>query len=384
MWRRISIKNFRSIERAEVDLAPFTVVVGRNGSGKSNFADAFVLARDIGIDAAAAVARRGGIASVRRWSRTRPYDVDIEVRAATERQDLDGPCDAHHFTIASGGESAEWHFKRETLRARRQAREIERKVATIDIPIMKGTATLPGTTSAMFLARQVGYFGVRNPLMSVRRYRLNPELMRPPQQMTESALLDETGGNITSAVLKMRQMDDHEGVFHDVQLAMQQIVPGLEDIEVRPIGRYLSLVFLQQQGGSTAEFTATEMSDGALRALGIVVAARQMRKDDLLIIEEPEVSIHAGAADLLFHVLKEASKRGNVLLTTHSAELIDAAGDEEILVSAYADGKTRIGPMAEAQRALVREGLFKTAELVRSEPLRIEGDPPAVVDVGQL
>jgi len=45
MWRRVEISNFRSIESASVTLAPFTIVVGRNSSGKSNFADALVFAR---------------------------------------------------------------------------------------------------------------------------------------------------------------------------------------------------------------------------------------------------------------------------------------------------------------------------------------------------
>ena len=79
---------------------------------------------------------------------------------------------------------------------------------------------------------------------------------------------------------------------------------------------------------------------------GILVAAQQMTPDELLIIEEPEVSIHVGAAQLLFDVLKDASRRGAVLVTTHSADLLDAARDEEILVCSYRDGVTKIGPLA--------------------------------------
>jgi type I restriction enzyme M protein len=62
-----------------------------------------------------------------------------------------------------------------------------------------------------------------------------------------------------------------------------------------------------------------------------------------------------------------------VLLTTHSADLLDKAKDEEILVCSYREGVTNIGPLARAQRQVVRDGLFSLAELMRSEPLRIEG-----------
>jgi type I restriction enzyme M protein len=109
-----------------------------------------------------------------------------------------------------------------------------------------------------------------------------------------------------------------------------------------------------------------------------------MLRDELLIIEEPGVSIHAGAATLLFEVLKSASLKGSVLVTTHSADLLDAARDEEILVCQYLDGITQVGPLATSQRNLVREGLFSLAEIMRAEPLRIEGEEVRALDPARL
>ncbi|WP_338023558.1 AAA family ATPase [Archangium primigenium] len=56
----MALRNYRSIESAEVELAPFSVLVGPNSSGKSNFVDALVLASELGFDAASAIQRRGG------------------------------------------------------------------------------------------------------------------------------------------------------------------------------------------------------------------------------------------------------------------------------------------------------------------------------------
>ncbi len=53
--------------------------------------------------------------------------------------------------------------------------------------------------------------------------------------------------------------------------------------------------------------------------------------------------------------------------------------DEEILVCDYRDGVTHVGPMEREQRRLVKDGLLSAAELMRSEPLRIEGMPPDVI-----
>jgi type I restriction enzyme M protein len=234
------------------------------------------------------------------------------------------------------------------------------------------------TVSVMFLARQLLPLPprLRNAITGVRRYRLNPEAMRQPQMVTEASRLTESGVNIATAVRRL----EAGGQLDSVVASMQRVVPGLRTINTIEAGRHLMLNFVQRQGEGSATFSASEISEGALRALGVIVAARQMTKRELLIIEEPEANVHAGAARLVFDVLKEASSRGSVLVTTHSPELLDAAQDESILVCSYADGITRVGPLAETQRMLVREGLFRLAELVRTEPLRIEGDQAAVAE----
>lgn len=371
MWRRIEIRNFRSIELARVDLAPFTVVVGPNGSGKSNFADALVFARDIAFDASTAISTRGGIAGVRRWRPSKPTDVSVDVRASSNRAALDRSYVRHNFRIHSG-RKGEWSFSHEQIEVVESGKavaQLTRKANGIEAhpPI----ASAPDSTgSAMVAARQLRPFAGVSALHNVRRYRLSTESMRQPQLSSEESRLRESGDNIAAAILAIRA----EGKISRIVEPMAKIVAGLTDIYVDQVGRYLALKFRQAQEDSeaVADFNATEMSEGALRALGIIVATRQMARDELLVIEEPEVSIHVGAANLLFEILKEASGRGAVLVTTHSADLLDAARDEEILVCEHSSGSTRIGPLSVAQRKVVREGLFSVAELMRSEPLRIE------------
>lgn len=369
MWRRVTVRNFRSLEDVTVDLAPFTLVVGPNGSGKSSFADVLVFAAELAGDAAAAVQRRGGIAGLRRWSPSKPFDVSVEIRVARTRGELGQPEARYAFTLHSG-KSGAWSFSKE---------EVDGSVS-----VDRGTLVLTdpsGASRPIPLASDRSLLGVvrvtgANPLWQVRRIRPNPDLMRVPRIADDRKVLVETAENITVAFRHLS-----EKARERVMRTMERIVPGLTDIRVESFDRFLVLRFVQEQhGGRSAEFSATEMSDGALRALGLLTALAQMTRDQLLVIEEPEVSVHPGAARLLFDALKAGSQIGSVLVTTHSADLLDAASDEEILVCRYDAGRTRIGRLAEAQRAVVREGLFSLAELVRSEPLRIEGDLPPVVE----
>lgn len=389
MWRRIEIRNYRSIEYVNVDIAPFTAVVGPNGSGKSNFVDAFVFARDVANDASTAVQNRGGIVGVRRWRPSRPVDVTIDVRVSRSREELDTDFAQHGFTLSSKREG-QWEFKREIVseyiggKANFELSRERKKIEWVTAPKGLSNALLSSiqnlnvsdTVSVMLFVRQLYQLRMSSSLRSVRRFRLNPDAMRQPQLATERNRLDESGSNIAMAIRFLRQSP---GKWEPVRLAMRKLVPGLDDIEEGALGRYLGIRFFQQQADHLAEFAATEISEGAIRALGILVAAQQMIPNELLILEEPEVSIHPGAAVVLFNFLQRASKLGAVLLTTHSAELLDAAKDEEILVCDYRNGLTCVGLMETEQRNLVKEGLLSAAELMRSEPLRIEGMPPDVI-----
>lgn len=376
----LKLRNWRSIEAAELTFAPFTVVVGRNSSGKSNLVDALVFAREVATDADTAVSRRGGIVSIRRWSTRRPYDVEVEVGV-----EVGESFGRHRFvlkTVRGGG----WRFGEEEVEIRSAGvpvllhRDNDGAVAFDRSPVRPTFGPLPPllpTTSLALLARQFlprEVAGDTMPPLRVHTLHPVPELMRVPQPPSPASRLAETGENVTSAFQKLRSKSE-------VVKAMQRIVPGLLDIGVRSVGRYLTLQFIQDQGrGRRPEFAATEMSDGALRALAVLVAAQQLRRNEMLIIEEPEVNLHPGASDVVYDVLKAASHKGAVLVTTHSPELLDRARDDEILVCDYEDGVSRIGPLSSGQREILRGGLYTAAELMRTEELRREGAEPAVVD----
>lgn len=386
MWRRIELKNYRSIESARVELAPFTVLLGPNGSGKSNFADALVFVSELS-DAAAAVARRGGIAGLQRWQRSPQGEISLDLRTAATQEDLEATYAHYHCTIQID-KDRHWKFESESLVAYRDGvanpsayrsddGTVQLAPQQVALPLLAphaSMAVLFKQFSAIATGKATGI-----PTHGVRRYRLNPEDMRQPCPDSDIGFLEESGSNIAEELQKIRSRND--GSFEDVLASMARIVPGLVEVNTPKVGHFRTLEFSQQQAaGGIASFTAMEMSDGALRALGILVAAKQVEEDSLLIVEEPEVHLHPGATAVLFEALKQASQRGAVLITTHSPELLDAAKDEEILVCDYRSGVTRIGPMDAEQRQIVREGLFSAAELMRTTALRIEGDAPATLE----
>ena len=80
MITRVEIKNYRSIAHADVTMKSLTVLVGRNGAGKSSFVDALKFVRDalqFGLERA--VIQRNGFASIRRWAPRRKRQVEIVI-----------------------------------------------------------------------------------------------------------------------------------------------------------------------------------------------------------------------------------------------------------------------------------------------------------------
>ena len=113
------------------------------------------------------------------------------------------------------------------------------------------------------------------------------------------------------------------------------------------------------------------MSEGTLRILGLLLAVYQPYRSSVVAIEEPESSVHPAAAELVLQVLLDAAQERQVLITTHSPDILDAKelSDEQIRVVTSAHGRTAIAPMAQASRQAIREHLYTPGELLRSNEL---------------
>jgi predicted ATPase len=88
-------------------------------------------------------------------------------------------------------------------------------------------------------------------------------------------------------------------------------------------------------------------------------------------LEEPEAALHPAAAGVLLGALREASTISQVVVTSHSPDLLDDPDipDESILAVESKDGVTVIGPIDEAGRSVLRDKLFTPGELLRQNQL---------------
>ena len=117
------------------------------------------------------------------------------------------------------------------------------------------------------------------------------------------------------------------------------------------------------------------MSDGTLRALGLLAAVFQRPAPSVLVIEEPEATIHPGALGAILDLMRHASRGMQVVATTHSPELLDAKWieDRHLRIVTWEKGATRVGALSESARDCLRDHLMGGAGgLLRANALTPE------------
>ena len=120
-------------------------------------------------------------------------------------------------------------------------------------------------------------------------------------------------------------------------------------------------------------FDLSHESDGTIRLLAMLTALFQDPAPSLIGLEEPELAIHPGAMAVLSDTMQEAALRGQVLVATHSPNLINLLPIESIRAVTAEDGSTRVGKVADFQMKSLREKLFLPGELHNMEGLQPAG-----------
>ena len=373
MITKVHVKNFRGIADETVEMQNLTLLVGRNGAGKSSFVDVIRFVRDAVAGLDDAVLHRHGIVALRRYSPTRPYDVEIEITIRTR-----GLSAEYGFCIASGREG-EYRVKREYCIASLTNREVQsftredNKVTNFESSTPREAShfrTLEPTLLALtsFSIFSPPFSRVRTFLRGLNFCSIFPNTLRKPQEPSPLKQLTEHGDNLSSVLRRLRETTS----FSTLLNILNKIVENISDMRVKQLGGFLVTEIQHRMGGgNTAWFDLSQESDGTLRLIGLLVALYQSSfPSGFLAIEEPELTLHPGALGILTDVLLETSAKIQLLVTTQSPDLIARFDANSLRVVERELGVTSIGVVEETQRQAVSDQLFTSGDLLRIEGLR--------------
>lgn len=370
---RAVLRNYKSIAACQVPLGPLTFLVGPNGAGKSNFLDALrLVSESLTASLDHALRDRGGINEVRRRSSGHPthFGLRLEFRLPA------GETGFYAFRVGTRQQGAfevqeeECCVHPTTLRVESSHYRIESGV----VVEANGSTMPPASRDRLYLVNAAGLPAFRpiyDALAHMGFYNLNPDAIRDLQQPDPGEVLRRDGSNLAS-VLRLMARENREA-REQVKEFLAKVVDGVFDVSPKSVGKKETLEFRQQVGSNKAgwRFPAESMSDGTLRALGVLTALFQSAREGVgrvpfVGLEEPEAAVHPGAAGVLRDGLRMASSSTQVAVTSHSPDLLDdkAIGPECILAVASVNGATKIGPLDDVGKSALRDRLYTAGELL--------------------
>lgn len=354
MLKTLAVANYRSINKLVIPLARLNLITGANGSGKSNLYRALrLLAETAQGGVVNALAREGGLDSTF-WAgpesisrRMRKGEVPIEagVRSSSKRLRLGFAGEDFGYAIALGlpepSHSAfalDPQIKKECIWSGPFYRPASLLVDR-DGPLIRARQGRAWDVLAQHtpefdsLFDQVGSLRTSPEVLhlreSIRRWRFYDHFRcdseapaRQPQLGTRTPVLHHDGRDLAAALQTIREIGDPEAL----QAAISDAFPGARlEIDAQPGARF-AIEFHQE--GLLRPLSAAELSDGTLRYLLLVAALLTPRPPTLMVLNEPETSLHPDLLPALARLIIRASEQCQVWVVSHARRLIAALQEE--------------------------------------------------------
>ncbi|MCI0458103.1 MAG: AAA family ATPase [Gemmataceae bacterium] len=371
MIKHVRITNFKSLGDVAVDLDPVTVLIGRSGTGKSNFVAALRFLRDYLAQGAVAVERHHG-----GWERILCATVQKAEMSFTIVFNVDGVLGDYQYDLRFQGSRegppplAFWEEQLTlgdtTLFHQQEGRWVTPpKMIKAPGPGKPMLGALTGiqeiAIAYLFLTRGIGCYDFPGTVL----------LSGGRPEGGETGLLDSAENYVRTfdTIIGNLQKLNH---WREILASLRRLNPSTKSVELAMPDRSRIAVG-HDVGGRILVFDLDQEAEGFRRFLAYLIALYQSPPKQVLVFEEPEKGIHPGALSVLaeqFRACPEAG-RGQVILTTHSPQLLDYFEPEMLRVVEMHNSLTQIGPVTPEQVEAIREHLLSPGELLTVDPARL-------------
>lgn len=344
----VAVRGYRSLRDVVLPLGRLTVVTGPNGSGKSNLYRALrLLAATAREGAPAALAREGGLSSALWAGRESGGEGHGTRRKHPVRVELGIAGEDTGYSLSLGLPQPPFTDAIAQLFARDPEIKEERVWAG---PILKTSTVLSERSGPLIRSRGRDGWTIlssearthesmldavvdpdrapelvrtREELRSWRFYdhlRTDPEApARTPRPGARTSALADDGGDLAAALATAMDL----GRADAVDTAVHRAFP---DSRIEVVSRDGMFELLLHQPGLLRPLHAAELSDGTLRFLMLTAALLTPRPPQLIVLNEPEQSMHRSLLTALARMLREAADQTQLVVVSHSPELVDELG----------------------------------------------------------
>lgn len=319
--KTLTVRGYKSIRDAAVDLRPLNVLIGANGSGKSNLTSAFTFLNQI-VDRHLQlyVGTAGG------------PDILLHFGQKATRQLLlkvEFPRTAYECTLVPSRDTL--IFSSESCFG--QGRQYDRP---FDVPLGQGhresqlreEAKRPNAPVASYtLARISGW----------RVYHFHDtgdsSAMKQSCEINDNVALRPDASNLAAFLFLLRER--YGSHYRNIVETIRQAAPFFEDFTLAPSRLNPSRIDLEwRERDSDAFFNAHSLSDGTLRFICLATLLQQpvQLMPSTIVVDEPELGLHPYAISLLASLLQSAATQTQVVVSTQSVPLVNQFAPEDLIV----------------------------------------------------
>ncbi len=367
-----------------IELGPLNILIGPNGCGKSNFLELIGLLANLpSKDPWSTVIETGGanewiwkgpsskadepsftvVTAGAQYPRNKPSELaDIDSANLIEKPDRYSVAfrvnEQGSFEIATEDFGQESRWENDSIRTPWLSRvgwncaiheldsaNSEERRSHFSLNPASSVLSLPGPVSEIAIKiHHIREFSER--LSETAFYRdwsfgVDAAPRDPQPAGLDSRSLDEDMRNLAQVLKAWRDRGDQPSFQRLLEL-MKAFYEPATDVDVELLGTHLRIMIKEQGLGTRTP--ATRLSDGTLRWLALLTVLLNPAPPQVVCLEEPELGLHPDAIHTLADLLVDASKRTQLIVTTHSDALLDAFTEtpEVVCICEKEEGSTSI------------------------------------------
>jgi predicted ATPase len=329
----ISIKGFRSIREIEtLELRPINVLIGANGSGKSNFVGVFSFLNSIRQGRLRDyTAQRGGADRILHFGARTTPKMELELSFNDEKHGYNLTLSSTDMDEFYGQDEKIWFME-----------------PPMEDPVYMELGRSVGEAQISEDCSDFRSY-VQSCLDSWRIYHFHDTSDQSPIKKTvdvdDNRFLQSDGSNLPAYLLFLKEK--HPESYQFIRKIIQRVTPFFDDFRLEPLRRNESkirLEWIHNRSAPDQYFDVSSFSDGTLRFICLATLLLQPaeQRPSTILLDEPELGLHPYAIVMLANMIKSATTETQVIMSTQSSLLLDHFEPEDILVAELTDGATSL------------------------------------------
>lgn len=348
--KNISIKGFRRLQEIDLPMKRLTVLIGENGSGKTSFLDIFsILSASARGDLQNTLQLKGGLNDILTRGKVKELEISVEmdlsyqnplqynlilspqrfsymIKEESLTQQPQKKTDQPFLYIDSYGLDIKYFSQEERKLLRPNWGQNPLETSLFQVPKMY---RVPENTRKCLAA--CTYYAALD--ISEK----SP--IRLPQTMRPAVLPGKNGESLISCLYNLRETDRDR--FEWLEDILSAAFPDFERLNFPPVAAgTLSMTWSDRH--FSEPIYIHELSEGTLRFLWLATLLQSQNLTTITLIDEPEISLHPELLKHLVDLMREASKRTQLIVATHSDRLIRFLEPEEILICDLEEGQAKM------------------------------------------